>query len=171
MIIGTDVARNFVEGLCKRDSENPEGAGFDLRVGEIFKIKNDGFLGVEERKTPDSFSVAKCGKDKEYVLKPDDYVLIKTMEKVKLPENVVMFTFPRGTLQRNGVLLLSSKTDPGYEGELVYGLKNLGQCDFRLELGARVAHVIFLEVKGKSSNYRGQWKGGRVTTEKREVQV
>jgi hypothetical protein len=37
--------------------KNPEGAGFDLRVGEIYKIKGKGFLGVEERETPNAEKV------------------------------------------------------------------------------------------------------------------
>jgi len=45
--------------LCKRELENPEGAGFDLRMGEIFELEGDGFLGVEERNTPNSKSIAK----------------------------------------------------------------------------------------------------------------
>jgi hypothetical protein len=30
---------------------------------------------------------------------------------------------------------------------------------------------MFSEVKGDSNLYRGQWQGGRVTTEKKEKQV
>jgi deoxycytidine triphosphate deaminase len=171
MILGTDVSKNFIEGLCERDAKNPEGAGFDIRVGEIFKNNSSGFLGIENRKTPDVESVAKFGEDKEYVMKPGEYILIKTMEKLNLPQSVVALTFPRSTLHRSGILLLATKADPGYRGDLIFGLKNLGDQDFRLELGARVAHVLFFEVKGETSNYRGQWQGGRVTTEKEERQV
>jgi len=36
-------------------------------------------------------------------------------------------------------------------------------------MGARVVHITFHEVLGEGSQYRGQWQGGRVTTEGREV--
>ena len=42
----------LVENLCQREMNNPEGAGFDLRLGEIYELEGDGFLGVEERDTP-----------------------------------------------------------------------------------------------------------------------
>lgn len=173
MILGIDIVKKLglIENLCERELNNPEGAGFDIRVGEIFKTKNYGFLGLEERKTPDVEIIAKYGKDKEYFLKPEEYVLIKTMEKMNLPENVIALTFPRSTLQRCGVLLLATQTSPGYKGELVFGLKNLGEENFRLELGSRIAHVMFFEVKGKTTKYKGQWQNGRVTIGKIEKQV
>jgi len=173
MILGIDVARELglIENLCERELKNPEGCGFDIRVSEIFKIKNDGFLGVEDRKTPDIETIAKHDKNKEYFLKPGEYVLIKTIEKLNLPENVAALTFPRSTLQRCGILLLATQSSPGYKGELIFGLKNLGDKNFKLELGSRIAHVIFCEVKGRSAKYRGQWQGGRVTTENKESQV
>jgi len=172
MILGIDIARSMglVENLCDRELNNPEGAGLDIRVGEIFRNKNFGFLGVEDRKTPDIESIAKHGKNKEYFLKPNEYVLIKTMEKLNLPENIAALTFPRSTLQRCGVLLLATQSSPGYKGELIFGLKNLSDENFKLELGARVAHIMFFEVKGKTINYRGQWQDGKVNTKGEEKQ-
>jgi deoxycytidine triphosphate deaminase len=164
MILGIDIVKNLglIENLCERELKNPEGAGFDVRVDEVFKIKNYGFLGLEERKTPDIEPVADS-KNKEYYLKPGEYVLIKTMERLNLPENIVALTFPRSTLQRCGILLLATQTSPGYKGELVFGLKNLSEENFKLELGSRIAHVMFFEVKGETSQYKGQWQGGRVS--------
>lgn len=173
MVLGIDIVKklSLIENLCDRELKNPEGAGFDIRVGEVFKTKNYGFLGIEKRKTPNIELIAKHGRDKEYFLKPEEYVLIKTMEKLNLPENVIALTFPRSTLQRCCVLLLATQTSPGYKGELVFGLKNLGEENFKLELGSRIAHVMFFEVKGKTTKYRGHWQGGRVTTEKEEKQT
>lgn len=171
MILAPDIAKKLIENLSEREEKNPEGAGFDVRVGEIFRVKSDGFLGVEERKTSESELIAKYEREKEYVLKPDEYILIKTIEKVNIPDDVVMLTFPRSSLQRCGVLFLATQTDPGYSGELVFGLKNLSNNNFRLELGSRIAKVLFFEVKGNATKYRGQWQGGRVSAENIEKQV
>ncbi len=32
---------NLVEGLCERELNNPEGAGFDLRVERYFRLKKE----------------------------------------------------------------------------------------------------------------------------------
>src|SRR5208282_6037788 len=93
--------------------------------------------------------------DKEVILKPNDFVLVKTMEKVNLPgEKIVVEegkppvlimqdAKPRSTLQRCGIYFMGTKTDPGYSGELTFALKNVGDSPFRLELGARFANIIF----------------------------
>ena len=104
-------------------------------------------------------------------MKPDDFYLIKTIEKLNLPDDLVGFFKPRTTMQRMGILFRSSQVSPGYSGELTFAIKNVGPSEVTIELGARVCHVIFAEVKGKTHLYRGQWQGGRVTTDKKETQV
>lgn len=165
--------KKLVEGLCERELENPEGTGFDLRVGEFFKIKGKGFLGETERETCNIESVAKYkeGEKRSVVIKAGDFYLIKTIEKVNLPDDLVGFFKPRTTMQRMGIIFRSSQVSPGYSGELTFAINNAGPCEITIELGARVCHVIFAEVKGKTHLYRGQWQGGRVTTEKKETQV
>jgi deoxycytidine triphosphate deaminase len=182
-ILELNKKHRLIENLCEREL-NPEGVGFDVRVGEVYKIHETGFLGVENRKTPDIEKIADIKEsNKKIILKPDDYVLIKTIEKVNLPAEKIIIkkgrkpvylmldAYPRSTLQRSGILLLTTKTDPGYYGELTFGLKNLGDNQFEFELGARVANLVFEEVLGDlGKSYEGQWKGGRVGTEGFEKQ-
>lgn len=180
MFLGVDLLhklvkeRKLVENLCDRELNNPEGAGFDLRAGEFFKIKGSkGFLGVDERETCDIESVAKYeeGKGNKLIIKPGDFYLVKTMEKVNLPDNLIGFFKPRTTMQRMGLFFRSSQVSPGYSGELNFAIKNEGPCEVTIELGARICHVMFAEVKGKTNLYRGQWQGGRTTTDGKEKQV
>lgn len=69
------------------------------------------------------------------------------------------------------MMLLTGNASPGYCGELNFGFVNLGPVDVEIELGARVVHAMFYKVDGKTHLYRGQWQGGRVTTDKKEKQV
>lgn len=179
MILGIDKLhklvkeRKLVEGLCDRELNNPEGAGFDLRLGEVYELKGKGFLGIDERKTPDVKLLIKYeeGKKKNFVFKPGRYYLMKTIEKVNTPKNILILFRPRSTLYRSGIALFTGNASPGYCGELTFGIINLGPYEIKIELGARVAHAMFFEVKGKTNLYRGQWKEGRVNTKKREKQV
>lgn len=179
MALGVDKIKKLikeeklVESLGTRDLEDPEGAGLDLRLGEIFEIRGETFLGVEKRKTVDSKRVAKLDpkKTSTFTIKPGKFYLVKTIEKVNLPDYLVATMHPRSTLLRSGVWLLTTQVAPGYRGELTLGLKNMGNSDFTIELGARIVHIIFWEVSGKGATYRGQWQGGRVTTSKEETQV
>ena len=96
--------KKLVENLCERELQNPEGAGFDLRVGEVFINEGgEAFLGENERYTPRAGSIAKYGETKEIILKPNDFVLVKTVEKINLPDNVAAIFRPRSTLYRCGI--------------------------------------------------------------------
>jgi len=165
--------KRLVENLSERELKNPEGAGFDLRIGELYQVLGKGFLGIEERKTPEIKLIAKYDKKKpkKIILQPRTYYLMKTIEKLNLPENLLALFTPRSTLYRSGVYIFGGQTAPGYRGELTTGIYNFRNEKFELEMGARVLHIMFFEVKGKSSLYRGQWQGGRITTKKKEKQI
>jgi len=167
---------NLVENLCEREMNNPEGAGFDLRLEEIFELEGNGFLGVTERDTPNSKSVAKNNpsnpeEENYFIFKPGKYYLIQTMETVNLPTTLSGIIFPRTTLFRSGLGLFNGIVQPGYSGKLSFGLCNLGKSDVKISFGARVVHITFQEILGEGNQYKGQWQGGRVTTEKKEVQI
>jgi deoxycytidine triphosphate deaminase len=165
--------RKLVENLSKRELTNPEGAGFDLRLGKVFKINGRGFLNIEDRKTPEPNEVAtyKKGKSEKFKFKPGDYYLVRTVESVNLPDDIVAYAYMRSTLHRSGLVLFSNQVNPGYKGPLTFGFANLGPAVMEIELGARFCHIQFERVEGGGSAYRGQWQGGRVAAIKVEKQV
>ena len=164
---------NLVEGLSERELTNPEGAGFDLRLGEVYAISGDAFLGETHRKTADINLVAeyKEGKTSSIVIKPGDFYLVATIEKVNMPLNLTANFKPRTTTFRSGLFLRTGNVAPGYQGKLTFGLKNEGPITVTIEMGARFVHAQFEEVLGEGSQYRGQWQGGRVSATKKEKQV
>ncbi|MEX0621432.1 MAG: hypothetical protein WD187_00350 [Candidatus Woykebacteria bacterium] len=179
MVLGVDKLKklvkeiNLVEALGPRDLENPEGAGFDLRLGEVFEISGETVLAIEKRKTVESKSVAKYkeGKSEFITIEPGDFYLGKTIESVNLPDSLAATLHPRSTTFRSGLWLGTTQIAPGYRGPLTFSIKNLGPSNVKIELGARVLHVMFWEVAGKGASYRGQWQGGRVTSKGEEKQV
>lgn len=185
--------QKLVENLSERELTNPEGAGFDLRLGEVYKISGSAFLGVLERKTADIEVVAKYSGDgktvnqpvvgshdrdkkreaklRKIVIKPGEFYLVKTIESVNMPQNLTASITPRSTTYRSGLFIRTGNVPPGYCGGLIFGLKNEGPITVEIEMGARIVHIQFSEVKGGGSMYRGQWQGGRVTARKKEKQV
>ena len=163
--------KQLVEGLSERELTNPEGSGFDLRLGEVYQISGSAFLGETHRKTADIKLVAKYGREKSVKIKPGDFFLVKTIEKINLPINLSAVILPRTTTFRSGLFIRTGPIQPGYSGELTFGLKNEGPITVEIEMGARFTHVLFHEIKGAGSKYRGQWQGGRVSATKKEKQV
>lgn len=165
--------KKLVEGLSERELTNPEGAGFDLRLGEVYKISGKAFLGEDSRSTPGVELVQsyKKGERRSIKINPGDFCLITTIESVNTPLDLTINFKPRTTTFRSGLFIRTGNVAPGYKGKLTFGLKNEGPIPVTIEMGARIVHAQFEEVLGGGSKYRGQWQGGRVTTKRKEKQV
>lgn len=187
MILGLDEVlkrvkkEKLIENLGKRELKNPEGVGVDLRLGAVYKIiaggafiEGDRQQALGSRKGVKTKLIAefkKKGKQPWVVIKPGDYYLVSTLEVINTSKDLMPTVFPRTSLFRAGLLLLNSKTDPGYKGILTMGLKNLSEFEVKLQLGARICNVVFFKIEGTTSPYRGQHQGGRISPHEREQQV
>ena len=173
----------LISNLASREILNPEGTGIDIRVGNFYKLldKDSGFLendGNKRRRTPNLVNSYKyqydiADADQIFInLFHMEYFLIETMEQFALPAELAGLIFPRTTLLRSGVQLFSSLVSPGYgfrEGgsTLTFGIINLSNSPFRIQLGARIAQIAFFEIAGESTPYRGPWQDnhGKVRTD------
>lgn len=147
--------KNLVEGF---NQECLGGAGYDLRLSKAYRLISDSLIGVKERRTPEVVEV----RDNPLALKPDEYVLVETLEKVNMPENLMARILPRSSVFRCGCMLATAVVDPGYRGALTMGLKNVSDQKFTIERNARIAQIVFEEVVGSSRRYEGKYQGGKV---------
>jgi dCTP deaminase len=172
----------LVSDLGARELENPEGVGVDLRLGQVHVISEggafieaDGAAGLGKRKGVQTKLLTEWQSDadeqKFVSIEPGNYYVVRTIEGVKTPLDVMPMVYPRSTLFRVGLQLLVTKTDPGYEGPLAFGLKNLSDFPVQLQLGARIANIVFHNIEGRGTAYRGQHQGGRVAIHEEERQV
>ena len=179
MILGIDKLlelirnQNLIEGLDEKDIYI-EGCGIDLRIGELYEMEEGkGFIYRDTRKTPPYKLIAKFSKKerKKIKLKPGKFYIGKTIEKINTPDNLFGIFIARGTFFACGILVLGFRVDPGYKGSFRFHLINVGGNDFEIEMGSRIANMIFLEVVGKTVPYKGRWQGGRAFIKKEESQT
>lgn len=182
MVLGIQEVQQIVQNLSARERENPEGAGVDLRIGEVIEvtggeafIEADGPAGQGlrsgfETKVRCDFKEGSDTQDK-FVFEPGTYYLVKTVESVKIPIDVLGDFRARSTLFRSGLSLLTTTGAPGYEGPLVFGLVNLGPLPVTIQMGARIAQAVFYRLETEGILYRGQNQGGRTTAAGVEQQV
>jgi len=179
MILGVDKIlelirnQNLVEGLDEKNL-NFEGCGVDLRIGELYGMKDgEGFIHIETRNSPKYKLIGKFKgkKGMKIKLEPGKVYLGKTIEKINTPENLFGWFIPRATFYRSGIIVQGIRTDPGYKGNFVFMMSNISQKQFVIELGARIANMVFHRVDGKPNLYKGQWQDGRVFIKKEEKQV
>lgn len=147
------------EGLLEDcNLSNIQGSGYDLCIEKLFTVDGPAFLGAEERKLPELQEV----EGPTFKLEPGRYCLCVTKESVNMPEDLIAFIVQRSTLFRCGVSLRTAVVDPGYRGALTIGMKNEGTQAFELERGARIAQIVFSEVRGDAEGYSGKYQGGKV---------
>lgn len=179
MILGIDKVleliktKNLIEGLDE-DNLNFEGCGVDIRIGELYEMdEEEGFLHIDTRKTPSFKLISKYekGKTSRIKLKPGKVYSAVTIEKINTPEDLFGWFIPRSTLFKCGIVIQGTRTDPGYRGNFSFIMINNSNRDFEIEMGARIANIVFHRVDGKSNLYKGQWQGGRPFIPEEEKQT
>jgi len=183
MIVSLQEVQTIVKGLGHRDRTNPEGAGVDLRLGEVHRIvggkafieadgpSGQGLRSGFETEVVMQYQAAPGKAQKKLVLKPGDYYLIKTIETVDIPLTALADFRARSSLFRAGLCLLTTVGSPGYHGELIFGLYNMGPLPVTLQMGARICTAVFHRLETVGNAYRGQHQDGRVTSAGVEQQV
>jgi deoxycytidine triphosphate deaminase len=144
------------------EEKNIQPSGVDLRAKCIYKLKNGGFIGIKERKTPEiDVSCNEIGK--KITIEPNEYVLVETIEKVNMPKDLMATVLPRSSLFRCGVTIFTAVVDPGFQGTLTFGMKNISEFPFEIEVGSRIGQIVFKEVEDNVKLYNGKYQGGKVT--------
>lgn len=84
-----------------------------------------------------------------YLLKPGEYVLVKTKEKLALPKHIAAHIRPRTTFIRYGLLILAQHLQPTFNGYLYLGLYNVTPNVIMLTPGLKIGQVSFENIDGK----------------------
>ncbi|MCD6525114.1 MAG: dCTP deaminase [Thermococcus sp.] len=127
--------------------ESLQPAGYDLRVGKEAYL--DGKL----------VDVEKEGK---ITIPPKKHALILTLERVRLPDDVMGDMKIRSSLAREGILGSFAWVDPGWDGNLTLMLFNASDEPVTLEYGERFVQIAFIRLEGPAKNpYRGNYQGSR----------
>ena len=161
MILGRDeiLERVKKDKLIEEFNEDClESSGYDLRIGAFYTTAGGAFMSKKERKMPE---IAEIPGD-ILLLTPGQYVLMETMEKVNMPSDLAARVLNKSSLFRCGASTFNALVDPGYKGKLTFGLKNISDHEFSIEKGAKVAQIVFEEVKGSVKLYDGKYQGGKV---------
>jgi dCTP deaminase len=99
---------------------------------------------------------------------PHEFILGCTIEKIKLPDDVVGRIEGRSSLGRHGLMVHSTAgfIDPGFEGQITLEMFNLNKSPIRLTPGMKICQIAFeclsspakrpYGSEGLNSKYQGQ---------------
>jgi dCTP deaminase len=136
------------------ESKQIQPASVDLRIsGEmlLIKTKEIDFGGEQEYEKT---------KSRELVIPPKTHVLVRTIERVKLPRDIGGMTKLRSSLSRIGIVFNNAGwVDPGFEGTLTLSVFNSNDSPVRIKAGERFAQLILMRLDREGDGYSGKYSG------------
>ena len=152
--------------------KNIHASSMDLRLGKFFKLyKHSKFPVLDPVKMQSFKGLTKLVEITEpgepFIVQPGEFMLGVTLEKIKLPDDMVARVEGRSSLGRLGIIIHSTAgfVDAGFEGTITLEITNINRMPVALYPGMRVCQLAFetmsspAEVpyyKKKSSKYQGQ---------------
>ncbi|OGE76695.1 MAG: dCTP deaminase [Candidatus Doudnabacteria bacterium RIFCSPHIGHO2_02_FULL_48_21] len=157
----------------------------DLRLGHqfmVFKRTEQPYIDVQQ---PDTFqnltSLINKQNHEPFTIHPGEFMLATTLESVEIPNNLAGRLEGRSSLGRLGIVIHSTagKFDPGWKGNLVLEISNIGLVPVRVYPEMRVCQLLFEELssetaqpytKRESSKYKFQHDpvGSKITSDNNE---
>ena len=122
--------------------------GYDARVSEEFKIfTNVNSEIVDPKNFKSTNFVTKNGT--ECIIPPNSFVLARTVEKFKIPKDILVICLGKSTYARCGIIVNVTPLEPGWEGYVTLEFSNTTPLPAKIYANEGVAQFIFL--KGKET--------------------
>lgn len=145
-------------------------ASLDFRLWNTFKYyKRDSLTLIDPTLWVDDNHIETVILDEKtpFILHPRQFVLWVTMEKIKIPYDLVARCEGRSSIGRLGVVIHSTAwyIDPGFEGTITLEITNINEVPVALYPGMRIGQFAFENISGvveipydkrKGSKYMGQ---------------
>jgi dCTP deaminase len=129
--------------------KNIHASSMDFRLGKYFKIYDNSKQPVLDPAKPktlkDSTKLIEVEAGKPYIVQPGEFVLGVTLEKIKLPNDLVARVEGRSSLGRLGIIVHSTAgfIDAGFEGTITLEITNINRMPIALHPGMRVCQFAF----------------------------
>jgi len=162
MILGDLRIREWAEsgGIDGYDSSLVNPASIDLRLGNYMRFALDDRWSEE-------FEIRKEGSR----IKPNELVLLHTLEYIRIPSNLTGLLFLKSSAGRLGwEHLHAGYIDPGFEGELTLEIMNQARWANKIYPRMRMMQLCLVETTEVESPYevQGHYQGQLGATITRE---
>ena len=137
--------------------------GYDARVSDEFKIFTNVNSEIVDPKNfkPTNFvtkNVTEC------IIPPNSFVLARTVEKFKIPNDVLVICLGKSTYARCGIIVNVTPLEPGWEGYVTLEFSNTTPLPAKIYANEGVAQTLFFQsdercqvsYKDRGGKYQGQ---------------
>jgi len=117
--------------------------GYDLRLAGQIKVPAGSTTVLDPKQV--GAAAFESVEAEQFELPPQSFVLGRTVEYLRIPENVVTLCVGKSSYARCGVMVNVTPFEPGWEGYATLCIANLGPVPVRLYPGEGIAQVLFFE--------------------------
>jgi len=154
MVLSDKTIREEVEaGRISFDPYDPsliQPSSVDVRVDRSFRVfQNSRYPYIDVRqKMEDLTELIRVEGDEPFILHPGEFVLGQTLERVKLPNDIVARLEGKSSLGRLGLLIHSTAgfVDAGFEGNLTLELSNVANLPITIYHGMPIGQISFMRM-------------------------
>jgi dCTP deaminase len=174
------IARLLAEGRIEIDPYDAallQPSSVDVRVDRFFRVFHNNrypFIDVKVEQAELTELVEVDG-DHPFVLHPGEFVLGSTLERVRLPDDLVARLEGKSSLGRLGLLIHSTAgfIDPGWDGHVTLELSNVANLPITIYPGMKIGQISFMQLTEPAATPYGsgalgsKYKGQRGPTASR----
>tara|TARA_B100000029_G_scaffold170524_1_gene166787 strand:- start:4607 stop:5128 length:522 start_codon:yes stop_codon:yes gene_type:complete len=132
--------------------------GYDARVSNEFKIFTNVNSAIVDPKNFQKNSLI-TKKSKTCIIPPNSFVLARTIEYFKIPENVMVICLGKSTYARCGIIVNVTPLEPGWEGFVTLEFSNTTPLPAKIYANEGAAQFIFLKGNEKPEVSYSKRKG------------
>lgn len=152
------------------DDSCVQPSSVDLHLGDNFLIFDSHSQSLIDTKNDVGSLMKKIiiKGDEPLILHPREFILATTIEKLKIPHDLVGRLDGKSSLGRIGLVIHSTAGffDPGFEGQATLEISNLANLPIALYKGMKICQMSFVQMTSKAqypyghkklkSHYQGQ---------------
>ena len=136
----------FVPEQVKSDviSYGPSSYGYDIRIGDEFKIFTNVHTAMVDPKQFDPSSFVNFEGDVA-IIPPNSFALARTVEYMRIPRNILTLCVGKSTYARCGIIVNVTPFEPEWEGTATLEISNTTPLPAKIYANEGIAQVLLFE--------------------------
>jgi dCTP deaminase len=168
MVLSDRTIREEIDsGRIEFDPFDPsliQPSSVDMRVDRKFRVFHNArhpFIDVRQA-MDDLTELVEVEGDAPFILHPGEFVLGQTLERVRLPDDIVARLEGKSSLGRLGLLIHSTAgfVDAGFEGNLTLELSNVANLPITIYHGMPIGQISFMRMDAPVEHAYGSGEAG-----------
>jgi dCTP deaminase len=119
--------------------------GYDVRVGEDFKIFTNAYGATVDPKNFDTKAFVDVKTGTFCTIPPNSFALARTVEYFKIPRKVITICLGKSTYARCGIIVNVTPFEPEWEGHVTIEISNTTPLPAKIYANEGIAQVLFFE--------------------------